>query len=170
MTGKQLSPFSRSDKFQNNFYKWLPKNFPQYVEKYNEGKKRVPYRLEQVINSLEKDKAKKFIEAVVPYLVTVYAERASILPAFQDALDGVKFNGEVFENNMAKILAKEYIDRENIEGFLFLDKSTGKFDTFTSEQVIDNIGEKGKLEVSAFSDMSPRLRLKKQEDKDKNVN
>ena len=61
---------------------------------------------------------------------------------------------------MAKILAKEYIDRENIEGFLFLDKSTGKFDTFTSEQVIDNIGEKGKLEVSAFSDMSPRLRLK----------
>ena len=49
---------------------------------------------------------------------------------------------------------------ENIEGFLFLDKKSGNFDTFSSNEVIDNIGD-GKLEVSAYSDMSPRLRLKK---------
>ena len=61
---------------------------------------------------------------------------------------------------MAKTLAKEYIERENIEGFLFLDKKSGNFDTFTSNQVISNIGD-GRLEVNAFSDMSPRIRLKK---------
>ena len=61
---------------------------------------------------------------------------------------------------MAKILASAYIEKENIEGFLFLDKKSGNFDTFTSNEVINNIGD-GKLEVSAYSDMSPRLRLKK---------
>ena len=61
---------------------------------------------------------------------------------------------------MARILAQAYINKESIEGFLFLDKKTGRFDTFTSSEVISNIGD-GKLEVNAFSDYSPRLRLKK---------
>ena len=61
---------------------------------------------------------------------------------------------------MAKIQAQAYIKKENIEGFLFLNKVTGNFDTFTPQELISNIGL-GKIEVSAFSDMSPRLRLKK---------
>ena len=159
-SGAQLSPFSRSDKFQNNFYKWLPKNYPDYVSIYEEGKKRVPYRIEQLINSLDETEAKIFIKDFVPYFTKIYSERVDIGPALNKALTGTKFNGAKFENEMAKILAKEYIERENIEGFLFLDKKSGNFDTFTSNEVINNIGD-GKLEVSAFSDMSPRLRLKK---------
>ena len=158
--GAQLSPYSRSDTFKNNFYKWLPKNFPEYVAKYNEGKKRVPYRIEYLINTLDTDKASEFIESFVPYFTQIYSERVDIKPALDKAINNNKFDGNVFENEMAKILAQAYIEKENIEGFLFLNKKSGNFDTFTSQEVISNIGQ-GKIEVNAFSDMSPRLRLKK---------
>ncbi len=158
--GAQLSPYSRSDTFNNNFYKWLPKNFPDYMTKFKEGRNRFPYRLENVINSLDTDKASEFLTSFVPYFTQIYAERINIKPALDKAINNNKFDGSIFENEMAKIQAQAYIKKENIEGFLFLNKVTGNFDTFTPQELISNIGL-GKIEVSAFSDMSPRLRLKK---------
>ena len=158
--GAQLSPYSRSDTFNNNFYKWLPKNFPDYMTKFKEGRNRFPYRLENVINSLDTDKASEFLTSFVPYFTQIYAERINIKPALDKAINNNKFDGSIFENEMAKIQAQAYIKKENIEGFLFLNKVTGNFDTFTPQELISNIGL-GKIEVSAFSYMSPRLRLKK---------
>ena len=158
--GAQLSPYSRSDDYHNNLYKWFPKNFPDYFTIYKEGKRRVPYRLESVINRLDSDKASEFLDAFIPYFVSIYSERVDVKPALDKAIQDNKFNGIVFENEMAKILAQAYIQKENIEGFLFLNKKTGNFDTFTPQELISNIGP-GKIEVNAFSDMSPRLRLKK---------
>ena len=159
-TGAQLSVFSRSDTFSNNFYKWLPQNYPNYVEKFKEGKVRFPYRIENLINSIPSDEISSFLKNFIPYFTKIYSERVDIKPALDKAITNNKFDGSVFENEMAKILASAYIEKENIEGFLFLDKKSGNFDTFTSNEVINNIGD-GKLEVSAYSDMSPRLRLKK---------
>ena len=34
--GAQLSPYSRSDDYHNNLYKWFPKNFPDYFTIYKE--------------------------------------------------------------------------------------------------------------------------------------
>jgi len=160
-TGAQLSVFSRSDTFKNNFYKWLKQYNESYFKKYNEGKMRVPYRLENLINSLSSNEASKFLKDFIPYFTRIYSERVDIKPALNKAINNNnRFDGNVFEIQMAKILATAYIAKENIEGFLFLDKNSGNFDTFSSNEVIDNIGD-GKLEVNAYSDMSPRLRLKK---------
>lgn len=159
-TGAQLSVFSRSDTFSNNFFKWLKQYNENYFEKFKEGKIRVPYRLENLINSLSSDKASKFLKDFTPYFTSIYSERVDITSALNKAINSNKFNGNIFEIEMAKILATAYIEKENIEGFLFLDKKSGNFDTFSSSEVINNIGD-GKLEVSAYSDMSPRLRLKK---------
>jgi hypothetical protein len=159
-TGAQLSVFSRSDTFSNNFYKWLKQYNESYFEKFKEGKMRVPYRLENLINSLSPNEVSKFLKDFIPYFTKIYSERVDIKPALNKAINNNKFDGDVFEVQMAKILATAYIAKENIEGFLFLDKKSGNFDTFSSNEVIDNIGD-GKLEVSAYSDMSPRLRLKK---------
>jgi len=159
-TGAQLSVFSRSDTFSNNFYKWLKKYNETYWKKYSEGRIRVPYRLENLINSLPSDESSKFLKDFIPYFTSIYSERVDIAPALNKAINNNKFDGGIFEIQMAKILATAYIEAENIEGFLFLDKKSGNFDTFSSNEVIDNIGD-GKLEISAYSDMSPRLRLKK---------
>ena len=158
-TGAQLSVFSRSDTFNNNFYKWLKQYNEDYFIKLKEGKIRVPYRLENLINSLPQDKASEFLKDFKPYFTSIYSERVDITPALNKAINNNKFDGSIFEIQMAKILATAYIEKENIEGFLFLDKKSGNFDTFSSDEVINNIGE-GKLEVHAFTDMSPRLRLK----------
>ena len=130
------------------------------MTKFKEGRNRFPYRLENVINSLDTDKASEFLTSFVPYFTQIYAERINIKPALDKAINNNKFDGSIFENEMAKIQAQAYIKKENIEGFLFLNKVTGNFDTFTPQELISNIGL-GKIEVSAFSDMSPRLRLKK---------
>jgi len=159
-SGAQLSVFSRSDTFSNNFYKWLKKYNETYWKKYSEGRIRVPYRLENLINSLPSDESSKFLKDFIPYFTSIYSERVDIAPALNKAINNNKFDGGIFEIQMAKILATAYIEAENIEGFLFLDKKSGNFDTFSSNEVINNIGD-GKLEVSAYSDMSPRLRLKK---------
>ena len=159
-SGAQLSVFSRSDTFSNNFYKWLKKYNETYWKKYSEGRIRVPYRLENLINSLPSDESSKFLKDFIPYFTSIYSERVDITPALNKAINNNKFDGGIFEIQMAKILATAYIEAENIEGFLFLDKKSGNFDTFSSNEVINNIGD-GKLEVSAYSDMSPRLRLKK---------
>ena len=159
-TGAQLSVFSRSDTFSNNFYKWLKQYNKSYFEKFKEGKMRVPYRLENLINSLSSDEVSKFLKDFTPYFTSIYSVRVDITPALNKAINNNKFDGNIFEIEMAKILATAYIEKENIEGFLFLDKKSGNFDTFSSSEVISNIGG-GKLEVSAYSDMSPRLRLKK---------
>ena len=159
-SGAQLSVFSRSDTFSNNFYKWLKKYNETYWKKYSEGRIRVPYRLENLINSLPSDESSKFLKDFIPYFTSIYSERVDIAPALNKAINNNKFDGSIFEIQMAKILATAYIEAENIEGFLFLDKKSGNFDTFSSNEVINNIGD-GKLEVSAYSDMSPRLRLKK---------
>jgi len=159
-TGAQLSVFSRSDTFSNNFYKWLKKYNEIYWGKYSEGRIRVPYRLENLINSLSPDESSKFLKDFIPYFTSIYSERVDIKPALDKAINNNKFDGSIFEIEIAKILATAYIEKENIEGFLFLDKKSGNFDTFSSNEVINNIGD-GKLEVSAYSDMSPRLRLKK---------
>jgi len=159
-SGAQLSVFSRSDTFSNNFYKWLKKYNETYWKKYSEGRIRVPYRLENLINSLPSDESSKFLKDFIPYFTSIYSERVDITPALNKAINNNKFDGGIFEIQMAKILATAYTEAENIEGFLFLDKKSGNFDTFSSKEVINNIGD-GKLEVSAYSDMSPRLRLKK---------
>ena len=159
-TGAQLSVFSRSDTFSNNFYKWLKKYNETYWGKFSEGRVRVPYRLENLINSLSSDESSKFLKDFIPYFSKIYSERVNIKPALDKAINNNKFDGSIFEIQMGKILASAYIAKENIEGFLFLDKNSGNFDTFSSNEVIDNIGD-GKLEISAYSDMSPRLRLKK---------
>jgi len=159
-TGAQLSVFSRSDTFSNNFYKWLKKYNETYWGKFSEGRVRVPYRLENLINSLSPDESSKFLKDFIPYFTKIYSERVDIKPALDKAINNNKFDGSIFEIQMGKILASAYIAKENIEGFLFLDKNSGNFDTFSSNEVIDNIGD-GKLEISAYSDMSPRLRLKK---------
>ena len=158
--GAQLSPFSRGDVFSNNLYKFLAKNYPNYWEIFKQGKKRFPYRVQQLADSLEGDEFTKFFKVFNPYFIDIYKDRADVRPALNKAISGTNFDGRIFENEMARILAQAYINKESIEGFLFLDKKTGRFDTFTSSEVISNIGD-GKLEVNAFSDYSPRLRLKK---------
>ena len=109
---------------------------------------------------MDTDKDSEFLNAFVPYFTSIYSERVDVKPALDKAIQDNKFNGNIFENEMAKILAQAYVQKENIEGFLFLNKKTGNFDTFTPQELISNIGP-GKIEVNAFSDMSPRLRLKK---------
>ena len=159
--GAQLSPYSRSDTYSNNLYKWFPKNFPDYFDIYKEGRNRVPYRLENVINTLSTDKSSEFLKSFIPYFTSIYSERVDVKPALDKAIQNNKFDGSVFENEMARVLAQAYIQKENIEGFLFLNKVNGNFDTFTPQELLSNIGGRGKIEVNAFSDMSPRLRLKK---------
>jgi len=164
--GAQLSPFSRSDKFGNNFFPWLidylkTNKIPQLINTFKEGKFRIPYRIENLVNAIREDKRKKFLDDFAEYFESIYSERADIKPALDKAITGNSFDGKVFEQEMAKALASAYIEKESIEGFLFLNKANGDFDTFTSEEVLNNISDDGKLEVMAFTDMSPRLRLKK---------
>jgi len=164
--GAQLSPFSRSDTFKKNFFPWLvnylkENKIPQLIKTFTEGKFRTPYRIENLVNAIKPEKRQKFLSEFSKYWESIYSERADVKPALNKAINGDNFNGKILEQEMAKALAKAYIEQESVEGFLFLNKKTGDFDTFTPNEVIDNISDDGKLEVMAYSDMSPRLRLKK---------
>ena len=164
--GAQLSPFSRSDKFGNNFFPWLidylkTNKIPQLINTFKEGKFRTPYRIENLVNAIKPEKRQKFLSEFSKYWESIYSERADVKPALNKAINGDNFSGKILEQEMAKALAKAYIEKEGVEGFLFLNKKTGDFDTFTPNEVLDNISDDGKLEVMAYSDMSPRLRLKK---------
>ena len=164
--GAQLSPFSRSDTFKKNFFPWLvnylkENKIPQLINTFSEGKFRIPYRIENLVNAIKPEKRKKFLSEFSKYWESIYSERADVKPVLSKAINGDKLSGKTLEQEMAKALAKAYIEQENVEGFLFLNKNTGDFDTFTPNEVLDNISDDGKLEVMAYSDMSPRLRLKK---------
>ena len=164
--GAQLSPFSRSDTFKKNFYPWLvnylkENKTPQLFKAFTEGQFRTPYRIENLVNAIKPEKRQKFLSEFSKYWESIYSERADVKPALNKAINGNNFSGKILEQEMAKALAKAYIEQENVEGFLFLNKQTGDFDTFTPNEVLDNISDDGKLEVMAYTDMSPRLRLKK---------
>ena len=165
-SGAQLSPFSRSDTFKKNFFPWLvnylkENKIPQLINTFSEGKFRIPYRIENLVNAINPEKRGKFLKEFSDYWEGLYSERTDVSSALSKGISNNEFNGKVFEQEMAKSLASAYIEKEGIEGFLFLDKIKGNFDTFTSDEVINNISDDGKLEVNAFTDMSPRLRLKK---------
>ncbi|MGB0404872.1 MAG: hypothetical protein ACPGDB_01620, partial [Fusobacterium sp.] len=150
------------ESFYTEAWPYLKENkIPQLINTFSEGKFRIPYRIENLVNAIKPEKRKKFLSEFSKYWESIYSERADVKPVLSKAINGDKLSGKTLEQEMAKALAKAYIEQENVEGFLFLNKNTGDFDTFTPNEVLDNISDDGKLEVMAYSDMSPRLRLKK---------
>lgn len=73
--------------------------------------------------------------------------------------DGSKFDAVALENDIAKKLAQEYVAKEGVDNFLFLNKKTGRYVKYPTPELINTIGQN--IVVTSMQDMTTRLSLKK---------
>jgi hypothetical protein len=164
-----LSPFGRTDSWSSSitFIKeWLENNAPENSDdalksfKALSGKKGYNglfRKIPTILDTLDQNEIEEFAKDFSKHIEDRYSQHISL--DVDKYFDGSKFDAVALENDIAKKLAQEYVAKEGVDNFLFLNKKTGRYVKYPTPELINTIGQN--IVVTSMQDMTTRLSLKK---------